>query len=341
MIISPQFIFLGLGLLFRSHASLVPVTIELRAKLATSMPTQNASWSAPHFVIYSDMWTGSSLPPPSTIKGFNTLLRIPCPSCSPLIMRSNLAFLLLEGPCDNAQAWASLNDTERSIIKSQYAAAGITLLVSAFGSTDIPTTSRADPVATANVMAAWVRQYQLDGIDVDYEDLAAFEKGDGSAENWLITFTQTLRARLPAGQYLITHAPLAPWFERHRWGGGGYLMVDSVVGNLIDWYNVQFYNQGFTEYITCHELLTASSETWPNTAVFQIAASGVSMSKIVIGKPATVADASNGYMDPMTMASCLSQAKDQKWAGGVMTWQYPHAAASWITTVRSQSWPVA
>lgn len=37
------------------------------------------------------------------------------------------------------------------------------------------------------------------------------------------------------------------------------------------------------------------------------------MSKIVIGKPATVADASNGYMDPMTMASCLSQAKDQKW----------------------------
>ena len=85
-----------------------------------------------------------------------------------------------------AQAWASLNDTERSIIKSQYAAAGITLLVSAFGSTDIPTTSRADPVATANVMAAWVRQYQLDGIDVDYEDLAAFEKGDGSAEVQLV-----------------------------------------------------------------------------------------------------------------------------------------------------------
>ena len=81
-----------------------------------------------------------------------------------------------------AQAWASLNDTQRSAIKSQYAAAGINLLVSAFGSTDIPTTSGVDPVATANSMAAWVRQYQLDGIDVDYEDLAAFEKGDGSAE---------------------------------------------------------------------------------------------------------------------------------------------------------------
>ena len=78
--------------------------------------------------------------------------------------------------------WASLNDTQRSAIKSQYAAAGINLLVSAFGSTDTPTTSGVDPVATANSMAAWVRRYQLDGIDVDYEDLAAFWKGDGSAE---------------------------------------------------------------------------------------------------------------------------------------------------------------
>lgn len=29
---------------------------------------------------------------------------------------------------------------------------------------------------------------------------------DGSAENWLATFTQALRAQLPRGQYIITHA---------------------------------------------------------------------------------------------------------------------------------------
>ena len=34
-----------------------------------------------------------------------------------------------------------------------------------------------------------------------------------------------------------------PRFEPERWGGGGYLMVDSVVGHLIDWYNVQIYNR--------------------------------------------------------------------------------------------------
>ncbi len=41
--------------------------------------------------------------------------------------------------------------------------------MSVFGSSDVPTTSRADPIATADTMAAWVTQYSLDGIDVDYE----------------------------------------------------------------------------------------------------------------------------------------------------------------------------
>lgn len=80
-----------------------------------------------------------------------------------------LSFLLTEGPWDKAQEWASLTADQRSSIKSQYAAAGIKLIVSALGSTDEPTTGGTDPVTTANTMAAWVKQYDLDGIDVDYE----------------------------------------------------------------------------------------------------------------------------------------------------------------------------
>ena len=80
-----------------------------------------------------------------------------------------LSFLLIEGAWDKAEEWASLTAAQRTSIKSQYAAAGIKLLVSAFGSTDVPTTSGADPIATANAMAAWVKKYNLDGIDVDYE----------------------------------------------------------------------------------------------------------------------------------------------------------------------------
>lgn len=48
-------------------------------------------------------------------------------------------------------------------------AAGIKLIVSVFGATDAPTSTNADPTATANTMAAWVKEFDLDGIDVDYE----------------------------------------------------------------------------------------------------------------------------------------------------------------------------
>lgn len=62
-----------------------------------------------------------------------------------------------------------LDSATRSSIKASYASAGISLIVSAFGSTEAPTSQGADPTATANNLAAFVKQYGLDGVDVDYE----------------------------------------------------------------------------------------------------------------------------------------------------------------------------
>jgi hypothetical protein len=87
---------------------------------------------------------------------------------SPRII-SALAFLLTEGAFDKAEEWTQLTAAQRSAVKSQYAAAGVKIIVSVFGSTDAPTSSGADPVGTANTMAAFVTQFDLDGIDVDYE----------------------------------------------------------------------------------------------------------------------------------------------------------------------------
>ncbi len=111
---------------------------------------------------------------------------------------SSLAFLVTGGAKDNvrifffkhvcilivakAQTWAALPATQKSSIKSQYAAAGITLMATAFGDSDTPTTSGVDPVATANRFASWVIDNQLDGIDIDYEDFQAFNAGNGNAE---------------------------------------------------------------------------------------------------------------------------------------------------------------
>ncbi|KAL5519826.1 hypothetical protein ACEPAG_1486 [Sanghuangporus baumii] len=281
----------------------------------SSNSTSGGGSSGPHFVIYADKWDSNGAP-----DGFNVFA---------------LSFLLSTGPADQAQAWEQLDDSKRKQIKSQYESAGIKLIVSAFGSTELPTTSGADPQKVAETMADWVIKMGLDGIDVDYEDLGAMNKADGKAEEWLSMFTKTLRGKLPQGKYIVTHAPVAPWFNSETYKSGAYTTVHKNVGDMIDWYNVQFYNQN--DYEDCNTLLSQSKT---KTSVFEIAKTGVDQNKIVIGKPATAADATNGFVDTKTLADCVSQAKQKGWNAGVMVWEYPNADSSWIKTVRGDAFPL-
>ncbi|KAJ4474881.1 putative chitinase [Lentinula aciculospora] len=254
-----------------------------------------------------------------------------------------MSFLLSSGAADMAMAWQTLSASQRSTIKQQYQAAGIKLLVSAFGSTETPTTSGMDATQVASQMAAWVKQYGVDGIDVDYEDSAAMNKADGKAEQWIIDFTNALRKELPQGQYTLTHAPMAPWMgSGTQWTSGAYVTVNTKVGSSIDWYNTQFYNQGASEYTTCDGLLTKSSSNNPKSSVFEIQANGFELNKIVIGKPGSTGtgDATNGQMSTSMLAGCVSQAKGKGWNAGVMSWEYPDANSLWITAVRGSAYPI-
>ncbi|KAH9479370.1 hypothetical protein JR316_0007960 [Psilocybe cubensis] len=261
---------------------------------------KNGVPAAPHFVIYSDApVSGETGPPPvSQIQGFNVFA---------------LSFLLTNGAFDKALEWTKLSDSQRTTIKSQYAAAGIKLIVSVFGSTDAPTTKGADPVATANTMAAWVKKYQLDGVDVDYEDFDAINAGNGKGE-------------------LLHHGK---YYELP--GINSYNEYQQVLSWKV--WRRRLSEKGSSEYTTCTGLLTASSSTWPQSSLFQISANGVPLSKLVIGKPALTSDASNGFMSTSTLASCVSQAKAKGWSAGVMVWEFPDAAASWINAVRAQAFP--
>jgi chitinase len=89
---------------------------------------------------------------------------------------------MASGAVDEAQNWQDLTASQRSTYLSEYSAAGISLVVSAFGSTDTPTSSGLNAVTTANTMAAWVTEYGVQGIDVDYEvlpELFFFWRRDG------------------------------------------------------------------------------------------------------------------------------------------------------------------
>ncbi|KAI0820329.1 glycoside hydrolase [Trametes gibbosa] len=281
-----------------------------------------ATAPSPAFVIYTDKFVSSDvLPPATSLAGYNVVA---------------LSFLTLNGAVDQALAYANLAADAKTAKKTEYSQAGINVIVSAFGETDQPTTSGADPTSTANTMAQFVLTNALDGIDVDYEDLTAMNKGDGAAEAWVSTFTTTLRQTLPQGQFILTHAPLAPWLSPNaQFAAGAYLTVNKNVGPLIDWYNIQFYNQGL--YHDCDGLLNTAGAPFTGSALFEIAANGVELNKLVIGKPGSAADANDGFIDPATLGTCIDQAKAKGWSAGVMVFEFPDADAAFIKAAKGSS----
>ncbi len=201
-------------------------------------------------------------------------------------------------------------------------------MISAFGSTQTPTTSKYDPVSTATALANFAVTNLYDGIDVDWEDTASFQLGDSSGENWLITFTQTLRQILPAG-FIITHAPQAPYFAPYIQGDkslypkGAYLTVDQTIGSLIDFYNVQFYNQGKGIYEDATGLFNVSGGWCPQTSVNEIIANGIPAGKIVLGKPATTKNAHSGWMSATDLNNAIkANFPYNGWRTGIMFWQF-------------------
>ncbi|KAJ3075539.1 hypothetical protein HDU98_007785 [Podochytrium sp. JEL0797] len=204
-------------------------------------------------------------------------------------------------------------------------AAGKKVMVSAYGGGINPTTDGRNAVSDAQSLAAYVKASGLDGVDVDWEDSGSLGHG---GEAWLIALTQELRKQLPSPRYLISHAPQAPYFDNTGkvYPSGAYLAVDKAVGNLIDFYNVQFYNQGTPSYETCETLLFSDDpNSWVfGTNVFGIAASGIPLNKIVIGKPVTAegTGGGTGYMSPALLQSCLKQAGAKGWNAGAMGWRY-------------------
>ncbi|KAL5521082.1 hypothetical protein ACEPAG_9004 [Sanghuangporus baumii] len=303
-----------------SHSQTSPATNQTESSGGGSISSRPSS--GPQFFIYSDKWMSNVLPPLEQVKGYTVFA---------------LAFLMSTGPEDQAKGWAQLDKETRQQLKKNYNDAGIKVIVSAFGGSDAPTSYNKDPAELGNIMAQWVIDHDLDGIDVDYEDFNAMDLRNGRAEKWVITFTKALRSKLPQGKYIVTHAPVAPWFSK-TYTSGAYRAVHKEVGDMIDWYNIQFYNQ--FEYENCETLMFKSTNKYPETSLEEIARSGIPQHKLIVGKPATVADASNGFIDSEDLATCIQQVKDKGWSGGVMVWQYPNADARWISTVRSKSWPV-
>ncbi|KAK0501349.1 hypothetical protein EDD18DRAFT_1328339 [Armillaria luteobubalina] len=192
----------------------------------------------------------------------------------------------------------------------------------------------------------------LRGIPVNF---AAFDAGDGKGEQWLADFTTQLRVTLPKDSYILTHAHkrlalpytlvhlnysevVSLWFSATHDGSGGDLKVHEIVGDMIDQYNVQFYNRT-DEYTTCDDSLNMPPETWNGTysKLPTMAWTFLSSSSESQQQPAMLrrlhgsGHFSNLPWDCQRSRMGLSAAERKH--GGAMVWKYPHEDESWIGTV--------
>lgn len=122
---------------------------------------------------------------------------------------------------------------------------------------------------------------------------------------------------------------------------GSYTSVDNKA--QIDFYNLQYYNQGAECYNTYDGLFNTSCANFPKTSVSNIANAGVPLNKLVVGKPMLESDAGNGYVDPSVLGQWFNQARSQlSWDAGVMTWQWHGQSVSqqWLQAIYPNSSPV-
>ena len=92
-------------------------------------------------------------------------------------------------------------------------------------------------------------------------------------------------------------------------------LITASLGILVKQWFHEFMAQGTqdpTYRIRIRFFRSKGLERWQ---VFEIAAAGVDLNKLVIGKPAQAAgDANSGYIAPATLATCISDAHARGWS---------------------------
>lgn len=100
----------------------------------------------------------------------------------------------------------------------------------------------------------------------------------------------------------------------------------------------RFYNQDNSKYDT-FETAFVKSAGWANeTSVCEIAALGVDVDKLLLGKPVGAGDAANtGYVPLPALATLVGDGVHRspcKWRAGIMGWQFSSDAdGTWSTTL--------
>jgi len=286
----------------------------------------SSSSAAPRKVIYVDYQPVNWVDPSATTNvlvdmGYNVI---------------NLAFWLYDNPADFVGVWGSAPASAKQSAIDYAHSKGAIIMVACGGGTESPFDH--SPADYGTKIGQWAANNKLDGVDFDLENFAAGFLAPGKTSqvtiDWVVTANNAARSAFAAirgSQPIISHAPQGPYFgkigDASTWAGtsGGYSAVESKT--KIDFYNVQFYNQGTTCYTSYESLFVRSAagcDVFPGTSISEIHASGIPMEKIVLGKPLLAGDASNGFTAGSALKTMIATAKSNNinWDAGVMFWMF-------------------
>ncbi len=228
---------------------------------------------------------------------------------------------------------------------------GLTVLAALGGATfDNPTwkecNNNLDSFVTA--LADFVKTNGFDGIDIDWEDTAAASgQGGYDAVKFLVSLSQKLKTALPSDKSIITHAPQPPYLDP-AWNGGPYLKVMAQAHGVIDYLNIQYYNNppwvGDTAADETRLVAGTTGSPVQSTSIVGLQTAGIPPEKLLVGKPTTQENtgiSDTGFISDKDLVSYVIDplnAAEQEF-GGVMGWQFASSPISadletdWISTV--------
>eukprot|EP01004_Peranema_trichophorum_P005373 NODE_4232_length_1203_cov_48.340741_g3732_i0.p1 GENE.NODE_4232_length_1203_cov_48.340741_g3732_i0~~NODE_4232_length_1203_cov_48.340741_g3732_i0.p1 ORF type:complete len:338 (+),score=68.79 NODE_4232_length_1203_cov_48.340741_g3732_i0:48-1016(+) len=239
----------------------------------------------------------------------------------------NLEFWMNNEPAGSVASWAKLpKDTKQSTLDYAHSKGAVIIMSVGGGTEHIDTVMTQVTGQNYGTRAAQFAKANLfDGVDLDLE----FSPGtngplkDGSGVNWIVECHKAVRAVIGPSAYL-THAPQAPYLGEWAGPNRGYVQVYKQLNGDIDWFNLQFYNQGEGCYSTYDTLFKSYKSGWDSgNAIAELKSQGIPYEKLIVGKYYPALNGGSGLVEPSVLNSFFQQAKQELgWTGGFMVWGY-------------------
>jgi hypothetical protein len=272
-----------------------------------------------------------------------------------------LQFIVLEGELteltfyDTIANWQSFSSEQQIQLRTKIETNGMQLMASFGGATsfangfqlilDSPTYS--DPRNLAGDLVQFCYNNNIPGLDLNiehfptisvYQNIKNLAIYAGELSYYIKEYSsQTFGFPIP-----VSHGPQISYFNNETWGYV-YNQIEQFYGSSIDFYNIQYYNQG--DYYTNYTQLFLNDTKFKASVYQLINASKISPSyanipvnKIVVGKATEEETYSGGFVrlyksDDIvnTMAGFVEQTKydttnpdiiDWNKQGGIMVWLY-------------------